>query len=120
MINIDKGISIILHDWLNVGKDELIHFITDEAHMREAEAISRWAYGADAVLKTTILNSQLVQKGDVIEGMTDIFCKESAPPTSPSLLPMPSVPQSGKGLVSFLCRCPVPTVPRFWKTTSSR
>ena len=76
MINIDKGISIILHDWLNVGKDELIHFITDEAHMREAEAISRWAYGADAVLKTTILNSQLVQKGDVIEGMTDIFCKE--------------------------------------------
>ena len=83
MINIDKGISIILHDWLNVGKDELIHFITDEAHMREAEAISRWAYGADAVLKTTILNSQ-------------------------------------QGLVSFLCRCPVPTVPRFWKTTSSR
>ncbi|MBO4218908.1 MAG: aminopeptidase [Erysipelotrichaceae bacterium] len=76
MINIDKGISIILHDWLNVGKDELIHFITDEAHLKEAEALSRWAYGADAVLKTTILNSQLVQKGEVIESMTDIFCKE--------------------------------------------
>ncbi|MBQ6334961.1 MAG: aminopeptidase [Erysipelotrichaceae bacterium] len=76
MINIDKGVSIILHDWLNVGKDELIHFITDETHLREAEAIERWAYGADATLKTTILNSQLVQKGEVIESMTDIFCKE--------------------------------------------
>ena len=77
MINIDKGVSIILNKWLSVQKDELIHFITDETHMREAEAFSRWAYGADAVLKTTILNSQLVQKGDVIENMTDIFCKEN-------------------------------------------
>ncbi|MBQ6492808.1 MAG: aminopeptidase [Erysipelotrichaceae bacterium] len=77
MINIEKGVSIILHDWLNVQKDELIHFITDETHLREAEAVERWAYGADAVLKTTILNSQLVQKGDVIENMTDIFCKEN-------------------------------------------
>ena len=77
MINIDKGVSIILHDWLNVRKDEMIHFITDETHLREAEAMERWAYGADAALKTTILNSQLVQKGDVIENMTDIFSKEN-------------------------------------------
>ena len=79
MINIDKGVSIILHDWLNVQKDEMIHFITDETHLQEAEAIERWAYGADAALKTTILNSQLVQKGDVIESMTDIFCKAARP-----------------------------------------
>ena len=76
MINIEKGVSIILHDWLNVHADEMIHFITDETHMREAEAMERWAYGADAALKTTILNSQLVQKGEVIEKMTDVFCKE--------------------------------------------
>ena len=76
MINIDKGVSIILHDWLNVKRDEMIHFITDETHMREADAIRRWAYGADANLKVTILNSQLIQKGDVIENMTDVFCKE--------------------------------------------
>ena len=76
MINIEKGVSIILHDWLDVSSEELIHFITDETHLREAEAIERWAYGADAVLKTTILNSQLVQKGDVIESMSDILCKE--------------------------------------------
>ena len=76
MINIDKGVSIILHDWLNVKKDELIHFITDETHLKEAEAISKWAYGADAVLKTTILPSHLVQKGDVIEEMVDILSNE--------------------------------------------
>ena len=76
MINIETGVSIILHDWLNVKSDETIHFITDETHMREANAIRLWAYGADANLKVTILNSQLVQKGDVIEKMTDIFCKE--------------------------------------------
>ena len=57
MINIEKGISIILYDWLNVKKDELVHFVTDENHLREAEAITRWANGADAILKTTILPS---------------------------------------------------------------
>lgn len=77
MINIDRGVSIILHDWLNVHKDELIHFITDETHLRELEAVSRWAYGADAVLKTTVLPHHLVQKGDVIEKMSDIFSNEN-------------------------------------------
>ena len=43
MINIDKGVSIILHDWLDVHEDELVHFITDESHLREAEAVERWA-----------------------------------------------------------------------------
>jgi len=76
MINIDKGVSIILHDWLNVSKDELIHFITDETHLKEAEAISKWANGADAILKTTILPSHLIQNGDVIESMVDILSNE--------------------------------------------
>ena len=77
MINIDKGVSIILHDCLNVTKDELIHFITDETHLKEAEAISRWAYGADAVLKTTVLPSNLIQNGEVIEKMVDILSNEN-------------------------------------------
>lgn len=76
MINIDKGVSIILHDWLNVKKDELVHFITDETHLKEAEAVSRWAYGADAVLKTTILPSHLIQDGKIIESMVDILSNE--------------------------------------------
>lgn len=77
MINIEKGISIILYDWLNVKKDELVHFVTDENHLREAEAITRWANGADAILKTTILPSHQVQKGEVIEKMVDIFSNEN-------------------------------------------
>ena len=77
MINIDKGVSIILNDWLNVKRDELIHFITDETHLRELGAFSRWAYGADAILKTTVLPHHLVQKGEVIEKMADIFSNEN-------------------------------------------
>ena len=77
MINIEKGVSIILHDWLDVRQGELIHFITDETHLKEAEAISRWAYGADAVLKTTILPSNLIQNGEVIEQMVDILSNEN-------------------------------------------
>ncbi|MBQ6560490.1 MAG: aminopeptidase [Erysipelotrichaceae bacterium] len=77
MINIDKGVSIILHDWLNVRKDELIHFITDEKHLKEAEAIGRWADGADAVLKTTVLPSHVIQDGEVIEKMVGILSNEN-------------------------------------------
>ena len=77
MINIEKGISIILYDWLNVSNDELIHFVTDENHVREAEAITKWANGADAILKTTILPSHLVQNGQIIEKMADIFSNEN-------------------------------------------
>lgn len=77
MINIEKGISIILYDWLNVSNDELIHFVTDENHIREAEAITKWANGADAILKTTILPSNLVQNGQIIEKMAHIFSNEN-------------------------------------------
>lgn len=77
MINIDKGVSIILHDWLDVRPGELIHFITDETHLKEAEAMSRWAYGADAILKTTVLPAQLIQNGDIIEKMVDILSNEN-------------------------------------------
>ena len=117
MINIDKGVSIILHDWLNVRKDEMIHFITDETHLREAEAMERWAYGADAALKTTILNSQLVQKGDVIEAMnrggvkvdivsdkdfTEAFTKAlSDEKLSESVSPLISYQASDKNTIEF-------------------
>ena len=77
MINIDKGVSIILHDWLSVKQGELIHFITDETHLKEAEAVSKWAYGADAVLKTTILPSHLIQNGEIIENMVEILSNEN-------------------------------------------
>ena len=52
MIDIDTGINIIMNSWLSVKKNELIHVITDETHLKEAAAFSKWANGNDAILKT--------------------------------------------------------------------
>lgn len=77
MIKIEDGISIIMHDWLDVKKDELVHFITDEKHLREAQAVSKWAQSEDAILKLTILPSHLIQNGDIIDKMVDILKNEN-------------------------------------------
>lgn len=74
-MDIAKGIAIMMNRWLEVRRDELIHLITDETHLREAEEIYRWARGSAAVLKTTVLPSQMVQAGDVVEGMADVLSK---------------------------------------------
>ena len=76
MIDIDYGVSIIMNDWLEVKKDELIHFITDEKHMKEAEAVNKWAISTDSILKTTVLPSHLVQNGEIIEKMANILSNE--------------------------------------------
>ena len=99
MINIDKGVSIILHDWLNVRKDEMIHFITDETHLREAEAMERWAYGADAIAhtddgKTVFVTGAIA--GDVVEAhivQAQRKMSSSARLISPSSPPTPSAPR---------------------------
>ena len=66
MIDINYGVSIIMNDWLDVKKDELVHFITDETHMKEADAVNKWAISTDSILKTTILPSHLIQNGEII------------------------------------------------------
>lgn len=77
MIDIDSGVSIIMNDWLHVKQDELVHFITDEAHIKEAEAVSKWARSTDSILKVTILPSHLIQNGEIIEKMVDILKNEN-------------------------------------------
>ena len=72
----DSSVAIIMNDWLNVKKDELIHFVTDEKHLKEAEAVNKWAISTDSIVKTTILPSHLIQNGDIIEEMTNIFSNE--------------------------------------------
>ena len=72
-MNIETGISIIMHDWIHVQRDELVHFITDERHMAEAEAMSRWARTHNAILKTTIIPSHLVQDGELVEKMAEVL-----------------------------------------------
>ena len=71
MIDIYDGIEIIMRNWLKVRKDEIVHFITDETHLRELETFINWASGNDVAFKTTILPSKLIQNGDVIEKMVD-------------------------------------------------
>lgn len=77
MINIDEGVNIIVHNWLDVKNDELIHIITDETHLKEAEAFSKWANGNSAMLKTTILPSNSIQNGDVIEKMVNVLTNDN-------------------------------------------
>lgn len=72
-MNIDAGISIIMHDWIHVQRDELVHFITDERHLAEAEAMNRWARLHNAILKTTIIPSHLVQNGELVEQMAEVL-----------------------------------------------
>ncbi len=66
-MDIETGISIIMNSWMRLRRDEVLHFITDETHLREAEAMKRWAAEYDVVLKLTLLSSDDVQAGDVIE-----------------------------------------------------
>lgn len=77
MISIDEGVNIIVNSWLEVKSGELIHLITDETHLKEAEAFSKWANGSDAVLKITILPSNQIQNGEIIEQMSEILEKDN-------------------------------------------
>ena len=54
---LETGVSIIMNRWLEADRDELILFVTDESHMREANAVDRWARSADAVVRTIVLDS---------------------------------------------------------------
>ena len=74
-MRIQTGVSIIMNRWLEVSRDELIMFITDETHVREAEAVDEWARGSDAVLKTVVLPADAVQSGDVIHELEEQLCR---------------------------------------------
>jgi leucyl aminopeptidase (aminopeptidase T) len=72
-MDVEAGISIIMNDWIRVCRDELVHFITDERHLAEAEAMIRWAHSHNVVLKTTVIPSHLVQNGELVEQMAGVL-----------------------------------------------
>lgn len=74
-MKIQTGVSIIMNRWLEAAQDELVLFITDETHTREAEAFDEWARASDSVLKIVILPSDAVQSGDVIHEMEEQLCR---------------------------------------------
>ena len=61
-MRIQTGISIIMNRWLEVSRDELVLFITDETHIREAEEFEIWARASDSVLKTVVLPADEIQR----------------------------------------------------------
>ena len=73
MLDIKTGISIIMNRWLGVEPGGLLLFITDENHIREKEAVERWALGQDAALKAIRLDSRMVQQGDIIQEIAPLL-----------------------------------------------
>lgn len=72
-MSIKKGASIIVSDWLRAKREEVLHFITDENHMEEANAFEEAALSCGAVTKITCLRSDEIQKGDVLEEIRNIM-----------------------------------------------
>lgn len=103
-MHIETGVSIIMNRWLEAERDELILFVTDEAHQREAEAVDRWARSSDAVVKTIMLNSADVQEGMVIEELEEQFCRANViiGATDNSFITSPAVKHATEKGVRFL------------------
>ena len=77
-MTIDTGVSIIMNRWLEVQREELILFVTDETHTWEAEAVDRWARATDSVVQIIVLKKEEVQKGHVIEQMEEQLARANA------------------------------------------
>ena len=103
-MHIETGVSIIMNRWLEASREELILFVTDETHKREAEAVDRWARSSDSVVKTILLNSEDVQQGDVILELEEQFCRANAiiGATDYSFITSPAVKKATELGVRFL------------------
>ena len=63
------GARCIIQNWIEAKENEVLHFITDENHIREADIFELAAFECGVVPKITILSSDGVQSGEVIEKM---------------------------------------------------
>ncbi len=103
-MKIETGVSIIMNRWLEVSRDELVLFITDETHLREAEAVEKWARATDSVLKTVILESDKIQNGTAIAEMADQLCRANViiGATDYSFITTPEVREATEAGARFL------------------
>ena len=60
------GASIIVNDWAQLRNEEVLHFITDEQHQAEAEAIRQQTEQAGGYPKITLLSANQVQSGKAL------------------------------------------------------
>ena len=63
------GARCIIENWIEAKENEVLQFITDENHIREADIFELAAFECGVVPKITILSSDGVQSGEVIEKM---------------------------------------------------
>lgn len=77
-MRIEEGARIIVENWLHAQPEDVLHFITDETKLREAEAFKKAARQIGAIPKLTVLPSDSVQAGDSIEQMRNIMSYATA------------------------------------------
>lgn len=77
-MEIEQGARIIVQHWLQAKPEEVLHFITDETKLREAQAFSQAAEAFGAIPKVTILASDSIQSGDSVEEMRQIMSYANA------------------------------------------
>jgi len=66
-MDIEQGASIIVNDWAQLRREQVLHFITDQNHKAEAEAIRHQVELIGAYPKITILPADEVQSGKALE-----------------------------------------------------
>lgn len=72
-MNINEGARIIINDWLHIQRENIVHLITDETKLKEAEAFKKACEINGAVLKITVLKADEVQSAKVINDMKEIM-----------------------------------------------
>lgn len=77
-MRMEQGARIVVERWLGAKPDDVLHFITDETKLREADAFAAAAEACCAVPKITVLPSDSVQAGDSIEEMRRIMSYANA------------------------------------------
>lgn len=72
-MQLEQGARIIVDSWIHAQREDVLHFITDETKLREAEAFTVAAQRAGAIPKVTVLPSQSIQAGESIAQMRRIM-----------------------------------------------
>ncbi len=66
-MDISTGASILVNNWAQLNREDVLHFITDENHQQEAEAVRQQVELIGAYPKITILKADQVQSGQALE-----------------------------------------------------
>lgn len=77
-MKLEQGARIIVESWLHAQQEDVLHFITDETKLREAEAFAQATRRTGAIPKLTVLPADSIQSGDSIEQMRSILSYATA------------------------------------------